>query len=333
MIAGDLEIRIAAVYDQLGRDLKAAEQTSARSGMVSGQQFGREFGNASTTYLSQAADGIKVKFQKALSGANLAATFANSLEAGIRSGSAEESVKAAIRAIPIVGGLIDAVAEAIVEGVTGAKALAAAEAVRAEQEKKAVEFRTRLTKLEVERIQTVQQAEVDAAMEVDKRKGLVEKARLDIFNARAQTNERLAQNIDKQERDKIQEIQRLREQAIKDRLQRELRALDEADAKARQIEEERKAREAKELQDKKDREIARIEEEAGRRAEALREQSAAVQSSVSSFSTSFGTFKFSSYTEAEKKQVDRDILDQIRSIYAEARRLRDAVQSGAGGFN
>lgn len=333
MIAGDLEIRIAAVYDQLGRDLKAAEQASARSGAASGQQFGQQFGTASTTYLSQAADGIKVKFAKALSGANLAATFANSLEAGIRSGSAEESVKAAIRAIPIVGGLIDAVAEAIVEGVTGAKALAAAEAVRAEQEKKAVEFRTRLTKLEVERIQTVQQAEVDAAMEVDKRKGLVEKARLDIFNARAQANERLAQNLDKQERDKIQEIQRLREQAIKDRLQRELRALDEADAKARQIEEERKAREAKELQDKKDREIARIEEEAGRRAEALREQSAAVQSSVSSFSTSFGTFKFSSYTEAEKKQVDRDILDQIRSIYAEARRLRDAVQSGAGGFN
>jgi hypothetical protein len=179
LIAGDLEIRIAAVYDQLGRDLKAAEQTSARSGMVSGQQFGREFDNASSTYLAQAANGIKLKFQKALSGANLAATFANSLEAGIRSGSAEESVKAAIRAIPIVGGLIDAVADAVVEGVTGAKAMAAAEAARAEQEKKAVEFRTRLTKLEVERIQTVQQAEVDAAMEVDKRTGLFEKARLD----------------------------------------------------------------------------------------------------------------------------------------------------------
>lgn len=333
MIAGDLEIRIAAVYDQLNRDLKAAEQTSARSGAVSGQQFGQQFGTASTTYLSQAADGIKVKFQKALSGANLAATFANSLEAGIRSGSAEESVKAAVRAIPIVGGLIDAVADAIVEGVTGAKALAAAEAARAEQEKKAVEFRNRLVKLEVERIQTVQQLEIDAAMEVDKRNGLIEKARLDIFNARAQTNERLTQNLDKQERDKIQEIQRLREQAIKDRLQRELRALDEADAKAKQIEDDRKAREAKEIRDKKDREIARIDEEAGRRAAALREQSAAVQSSVSSFSTSFGTFKFSSYTEAEKKQVDRDILDQIKSIYAEARQLRNAVQSGAGGFN
>jgi len=333
LIAGDLEIRIAAVYDQLGRDLKAAEQTSARSGAVSGQQFGREFGTASTTYLSQAADGIKVKFQKALSGANLAATFANSLEAGIRAGSVEAAANAAIGSIPIFGGLINAIADAVHEGMTGEKAKAAALAMQKDIERQAVEFRNRLTRLEVERIQTVQQAEVDAAMEVDKRKGLIEKARLDIFNARAQTNERLTQNLDKQERDKIQEIQRLREQAIKDRLQRELRALDEADAKAKQIEDERKAREAKEIQDKKDREIARIDEEAGRRAAALREQSAAVQSSVSSFSTSFGTFKFSSYTEAEKKQVDRDILDQIKSIYAEARRLRDAVQSGGGGFN
>jgi Zn finger protein HypA/HybF involved in hydrogenase expression len=333
LIAGDLEIRIAAVYDQLNRDLRTAEQASARSGAASGQQFGQQFGTASTTYLSQTADSIGAKFRKALQGANLAQTFANSIEAGIRSGSTEESVKAVMRSIPFVGGLVDAVAEAISEGITGAKALAAAEAARAEQEKKAVEFRTRLTKLEVERIQTVQQAEVDAAMEVYKRKGLIEKARLDIFNARAQTNERLTQNLDKQERDKIQEIQRLREQAIKDRLQRELRALDEADAKAKQIEDERKAREAKELQDKKDREIARIEEEAKARASTLREQAAAVQSSVSSFSTSFGTFKFSSYTEAEKKQVDRDILDQIKSIYAEARRLRDAVQAGGGGFN
>lgn len=333
MIAGDLEIRIAAVYDQLNRDLKAAEQTSARSGAVSGQQFGQQFGTASTTYLSQAADGIKVKFQKALSGANLASTIANSLEAGIRSGSNEEAVKAAVAAIPIVGGLMNAISDAVVEAMTGREATAALNKAAKEQARQAIESRNRMVKLEVERIQTVQQADVDAAMEVDKRKGLIEKARLDIFNARAQTNERLAVQMDKQERDKIQEIQRLREQAIKDRLQRELRALDEADAKAKQIEDERKAREAKEIQDKKDREIARIDEEAGRRAAALREQSAAVQSSVSSFSTSFGTFKFSSYTEAEKKQVDRDILDQIKSIYAEARQLRNAVQSGAGGFN
>ena len=332
MIAGELEIRIAAVYDQLNRDLAAATAASAKAGQSSGAQFGQQFGTASSTYMSQAADSIKMKFQKALQGANLAQTFANSLEAGIRSGSASEATAAAIRSIPIVGGLIDAVAEAIVEGITGAKAAAAAEALRSEQERKATEFRNRLTRLEVERIQTVQHAEVEAAMDVDKRRGLVEKARLDIFNARAQTNERLAQNIDKQERDRIQEIQRIREQAIKDRLQRELKALDEADAKAKQVEDERKAREAKELQDKKDREMARIDEEAKRRIEVLREQQVAVQSSVSTIQTAHGSFRFSSYTEQEKKQVDKSILEEIKTISATAARMRDAVQAG-GGFN
>jgi DNA repair exonuclease SbcCD ATPase subunit len=332
VIAGDLEIRIAAVYDQLNRDLAAATAASAKAGQSSGAQFGQQFGTASSTYMSQAADSIKMKFQKALQGANLAQTFANSLEAGIRSGSASEAATAAIRSIPIVGGLMDAVAEAIVEGITGAKAAAAAEALRSEQERKATEFRNRLTRLEVERIQTVQQAEVEAAMDVDKRRGLVEKARLDIFNARAQTNERLAQNVDKQERDRIQEIQRIREQAIKDRLQRELKALDEADAKAKQVEDERKAREAKELQDKKDREMARIDEEAKRRIEVLREQQVAVQSSVSTIQTAHGSFRFSSYTEQEKKQVDKSILEEIKTISATAARMRDAVQAG-GGFN
>lgn len=332
MIAGELEIRIAAVYDQLNRDLTAAATSSSRAGQQAGAQFGQQFGTASSTYLSQAADSIKFKFQKALQGANLAQTFANSLEAGIRSGSASEAVSAAIRSIPIVGGLIDAVSEAIVEGITGAKAAAAAEALRSEQERKATEFRNRLTKLEVERIQTVQQAEVEAAMEVDKRRGLIEKARLDIFNARAQTNERLAQNLDKQERDRIQEIQRLREKAIRDRLQRELKALDDADAKARQIEDERKAREAKELQDRKDKEMARIDEEAKRRIDILREQQVAVQSSVSTIQTAHGSFRFASYTDQEKKQIDRSILEEIKTISATASRMRDAVQNG-GGFN
>jgi len=330
VIAGDLEIRIAAVYDQLNRDLAAATAASAKAGQSSGAQFGQQFGTASSTYMSQAADSIKMKFQKALQGANLAQTFANSLEAGLKSGSADAALSAAVRGIPIFGGLMDELTRQIAYGEE--LALREAEDAAKELERKRSEFRNRLTRLEVERIQTVQQAEIDAAMEVDKRRALMEKARLDIFNARAQTNERLTQNIDKQERDRIQEIQRLREQAIKDRLQRELKALDEADAKAKQVEDERKAREAKELQDKKDREMARIDEEAKRRIEVLREQQIAVQSSVSTIQTAHGSFRFSSYTEQEKKQVDKSILEEIKTISATAARMRDAVQAG-GGFN
>lgn len=333
MIAGDLEIRIAAVYDQLNRDLKSAEQASARSGTAAGTQFGQGFDNSSSTYLQRAADGIKMKFAKALSGANLAATFANSIEVGIQSGSASEAVQAAIKSIPIVGGLMIAVADAIHEGMTGEKAQAAVEELRRASEKKATEFRNRLTRLEVERIQTVQEAEVAAAMEVDKRRGAIEKARLDIFNSRAQTNERLTQNLDKQERDRIQEIQRLREQVIKDRLQRELRALDEADRKERDAAEEKKRREAADIADKKAKEMARIDEEAKRKIDVLREQQMSVQTAVGTLQTAHGAFRFAAYTDTEKKQVDQSILSEIKMISETARRMKDAVQSGSGGFN
>lgn len=335
MIAGELEIRIAAVYDQLNKDLTAATAVSAKAGQAAGQQFGSGFETVSSGYFQKASDQLKTKFAKAFSGFNLAQNVAGGIEEGLRSGSWETALQSSLRSIPF-GGLAEAIASAIFEGLTGAKAMEAEQAAMREREKINQEYRNRYTKLETERIQTVQQAEVDAAMEQDRRRGLTEKARLDIFNARTATNERLAQTTEKREKDKILEIQAIREKAIRDRLARELKAIDEAEAKEKEaIERKAKAeREAKEKQEseRKAREIEKIDAEMKTRLDALREQQAAVQGSVGTIQTAHGAFKFASYTDAEKKQIDRSILEEIKTISATAQRMRDAVQV-SGGFN
>jgi len=335
VIAGELEIRIAAVYDQLNRDLAAAQTASARAGQQSGQQFGQQFDTASSSYMQRAADQLKTKFAKSLSGMNIAMNLANGLEASIKSGSGEDAWRSALRSIPF-GGLAEAIGDSIVEAVTGQKAEQAAQEAARIAENARTEARNRLKRLEIERVQTVQQAEIDAAAETDKRKAAIEKARLDIYNARNATNQRLVDALDKQERTKIEEIQKLREQAIKDRLQRELRAIDEMEAKERKAQEERekKEREAAERQEaeRRKREIDRIDSEMKQRIDALREQQVAVQSSVSSVQTAHGTFRYSSYTDAEKKQIDRSILEEIKTISATAAAMRNAVNAG-GGFN
>jgi len=72
-----------------------------------------------------------------------------------------------------------------------------------------------------------------------------------------------------------------------------------------------------------------------KQAKDLEEERTAAMSAVGTTSTAFGTFRFSSYTDAEKKAIDKDIAAKLGTIATEIKRLADNPQSigmSAGGI-
>lgn len=367
MIAGDLEIRIAAVYDQLSSDLKAAEQASARSGGAAGDGYGKGFEKGIKGYLQRTADQIQMQLGKAFQATNIARTFAAGLEEGAKGANFGDVIVNTVKSLPLIGTLASMIESGISIGLGTAEQEAKLAAARI-REAEATQALTQVQKRDEEVTRQKYQNEMEEALRVeDRRKAAQIKARMEFHEIEVRKAADLENAKSESERRSIVERSVLEFEATRKRLEDQYRTIDEAEAEAeskRQEAAQKKADDERrfyedlyEYLDKQEQKMAEderkmwediadyvdeISKKAEKRIEDLRKQAqdiekerADVASQVGTVSTSFGTFRFSPYTEQEKKQIDREMVAKLTAIAADIAKLAanpGSIMAGQGGI-
>jgi hypothetical protein len=72
--------------------------------------------------------------------------------------------------------------------------------------------------------------------------------------------------------------------------------------------------------------VSKALEDSAEQIEGLENQRMAIAQETGTMQTSFGAFRFSAYTDAEKKQVDSQLLREVQLIRSKANEL--ATQGG-----
>ena len=353
MNAGSIEIAIAASYAQFENDLKKVAQAAGPGGQQAGDAFGRGFETTSQTYIQRTADQIKVQVSKATNALNIGKTLAAGLEEGAKGAGLGEILTNTIKSIPMIG-IFASMTESIISwslGVAEEEAKAAAARVK---EEFALQAASQTAQKSEEVSKQRMRNELEQALrDDDKRRAAQVKARAEFHDIELRKQADLEEAKSKTEKQLIIERANLEFEATRKRLEDEYALIE----KAEQEKEQKKADAAQKLAEQDQRLLedmwswlndtakkktdelakqaaARIKDLTKEAADIEKERAAAM-SEVGTVSTAFGTFRFSAYTDAEKKQIDKEMLDKLRTIATEITRLNTANPSlamNAGGI-
>lgn len=340
--AGDIELRITASYAVLEEKLKESTRVATASGREAGISYAHEFESQATGWLDRASAQIKNKLRAATSPLALINTLSTALESAAEGADIGTILANSIKSVPVAGAIYG-IGEALGAIITGA-AQKAQETLAAEAETKRLEERTRILKASADSERKIveetgavrRKMEIEAARSAgDEILALRRTQEDELVRLREQTARQI-EEIEKKGRSAVFEDEKKAVRDLEAERRREIEQrysnqIERARIAAEREERDRAEREAA-AQKRRDAEIARIRKEGEQEMARLEQQRMGVLSAVGQTSTAFGTFRFSEYTDAEKKEVDRSILQQIIAIGNRTIALVDAVRSGGGGF-
>ena len=332
MIAGKIEVEISGVYAKLETDLKAAAATAKPAGQMAGQNFAQGFEKSSDAVMNRHIAAIKAKLIAATGALAITNSLSASLQAGAEGADIGTALAAGVKSLPLVGSIYTIFESigAIMTDRVGKQAKIMAEEVATKAREEAFKEKNRLknesdnalagrkndnTELRGQRnIQL-------ATQEGDLRKIAAKKAELEIYQSTRKTNADLQTAKSGAEKDEIRKRQAMEFEMIRSKIAFEYKEIEERERKLAQeklaADTERYNEETKKIMD--------IERE---KTLALDEQRKSVMTAVGSTNTSFGTFKFAEYSPTEKKDIDRQIVSELKAIKEASQRMMTA-----GGFN
>lgn len=298
----------------LEQQLAAAATRSEALGRAAGSKFGDAFDRAGSKFLG----GFTAKLNRLGTfemGMRGIATAFSSLSEG-RSG--VEAIQDLVNTLPGIGSVNAALREMIgyLQGIPQQEKAQREMVETAERLRKATEQRLSAQKEITESIKrnADREREIAASMAIsqaeesgDARLAARLKADQELARLESRRQKDLADVRSKEQEDSVERVYRKERELIESNLQREYReiAAKEAEIAAQKSEKDEERRQ-------------RDREEAQKRIEELEQRRQDVASSTDTAQTRLGTFRFSAYTDAEKKQIDAAILAEIRTIRAKA---------------
>jgi colicin import membrane protein len=352
MLAGTLQIQIEAEYAKLEDQLRDVASKSEDAGKKAAEKFGAKFKDAIKGFGKQAAEGLSEELGKIGKPKQMIAVVAAALKEAAAGGGWQDTLLAGLKSIPIVSAMSDII-ENTIKLVTGAakqEMKAAADSAKADKAYAAAKARTDdINARQVQHEDALLQAKIDNAVAVgDAYAEAYAVADLEYQKIARKRDEDLKKSTD----DENGKQRKLIEQTYQDELAAITRNYDmkvsKADeAAAKEAEAQRKAAEdaataVYEKQQKDAEELAKLnqklaadEEKRQRKiaddvAKATKESDQARSAAVAesgSISTSFGTYTYSAYTDAEKKSNDEKMVAGLKDVVKAIE-----TQSATGGF-
>lgn len=331
MIGGSLVIDVEASYEKLEKDLIEIASKAAQSGDLAGKEFGSEFQKATKTGLMKIEEEITSSLKRAVGSKSIAQAFAASLKTAATGGDIADvlqNISESFNRVPILGSFVQA-GGAVADLIYGSSKAAGEAAKQMEK----VERAAAAAAYYEDKMNAQRQALRDGALdhetallrlqmsnmeELEDKRGVVRKRlEIELFEAQRQrdqsesvlTDPKLLSAVGVRYEDQVAEA--------KERARRGENAIVRAEAEKAKAEAETKAKKdgerVKELLD----EVA-----------ALEKTRVEMSQATDSASTAFGTFKFSAYTEIEKRDNDKYLLSEVRRISAVAAK----IAANAGGI-
>lgn len=352
MIAGSLQIQIEAEYAKLEDQLRDVASKSEDAGKKAAEKFGAKFNEAVKGFGKQAAEGLSDELGKIGKPKQMIAVVAAALKEAAAGGGWQETLLAGLKSIPIVSAMSDII-ESVMKIATGAaaqEAKAAADTAKADKAYAAAKARTDdINARQVQHEDALLQAKIDNAVAVgDAYAEAYAVADLEYQKIARKRDEDLKKSTD----DENGKQRKMIEQTYQDDLAAITRTYDlkvqkadeaaakEAEAQRKAAEQtateafEKKKKEAedlaklnKKLEDDEIKRMKKVHEDifkATKESDAARASAAA---EAGSMSTSFGTYTYSAYTDADKKANDEKMVSELKNVVK-------AIQtnSAAGGF-
>lgn len=358
MNAGSIEISVEADYEQLQSSMEKSVKGATKAGAEAGSGFGGKFAEAQSKYIDKAIADISNKMRKAFGAVAIGTALSSTLEKAAAGSSFSEAIVSSIKSIPIIG----LVATIIESGIKlGAGAYESEQrTLRGQQRLKEAEEGLRIALDNEKKIDDGKKASELArqdgsfrlGMERAKASGdavkLLEESRFQenqllwreqqekLLAAKSDTEkknldmvyfyekEAIKTKYDFEVKEAIKAKQEIADKELKDDQER-VAKLSESMAKAIEKEAEDRAKLDQEAAEKLQERL--IEADKMRAEAALKgdEDRLKVAQSTGSMATSFGSFTFAGYTDEQKKEVDKSILETIKDINKKA---SDFVNTG-----
>lgn len=327
MNAGNIYIGVEAVYEKLLAQFKDVATRSEQAGKGAGKAFAQGFSENAKEGSSKIVAEIERKFKAALGATAITNAFRAALRAGAEGQDWKDAILAGIKSLPLVGPLTQAFEDAIriATGQAEKDADRAREAARQQQQREYSRQREQTAALErddiakraLDRQEARLRKEIASAVDAeDKRAEARKKAELELFRLARQRDADLSKAFRDDRKAAIRQTYEDEAALVEQNLQREYRLIEKAES---EIEADRaeKTREriAKELEGLQ----SNISD--------LEQKRIDFGKDIGTTSTSFGTFRFSAYTDEEKKRVDQQIVEEIRAI------KERAAQIASGGIS
>jgi hypothetical protein len=352
MIAGSLQIQIEAEYAKLEDQLKDVASKAEDAGKKAAEKFGAKFKEAVKGFGKQAAEGLSDELGKIAKPKQMIAVVAAALKEAAAGGGWQDSLLAGLKSIPIVSAMSDII-ENTIKLVTGAakeEMKAAAESAKADKAYATAKARTDdINARAMQHEDALLQAKIDNAVAVgDAYAEAYAVADLEYQKIARKRDEDLKKSTDDEngkQRQAIEQTYQDQLAAITRTYDLNVQKADEAIAKEA-AEQKKKAEEvataAYDKQQKDAQDLAKLnkklaDDEAKRqkkiaddilKATTESDQArASAAATTGSMSTSFGTYTFSAYTDAEKKNNDEKMVSELKNVVKAIE-----TQGSAGGF-
>lgn len=317
MNAGEIEIIIAANYDKLEEQLSTAVGRTADAGRRAGEQFGKSMEQQTSRYIDRIAGEIKRKLVQAVGAISIANSFRAALEEGASGGSVTDAITAGVKATPLVNiayGIMEAIGNIMLGTAAKSAELAALELEnrRLDAMRKArIEMENalanrRMDNVELESRNRIQKAQVEG----DLRAAAARELELELYQIRRKQQQDLLNARSEAEKQEILKRASMeREMATRAYVQRNQQiAQDEEDERQRLLREQEEKRKIK-VEDRQ-REIDQLM----RRIKDIEDQRLTAQQSVGEMQTSFGTFRYMTYTPDEQRRNAIILNEEVRKV-------------------
>lgn len=327
MNAGNIYIGVEAVYEKLLAQFKDVATRSEQAGKGAGKAFADGFSENAKEGSSKIVAEIERKFKAALG----ATAITNALRAALRAGAEgqdwKDAILAGIKSLPLVGPLTQAFEDAIkiATGQAEKDADRAREAARQQQQREYSRQREQTAALErddiakraLDRQEARLRKEIASAVDAeDKRAEARKKAELELFRLARQRDADLSKAFRDDRKAAIRQTYEDEAALVEQNLQREYRLIEKAES---EIEADR----AEKTRDRIAKELEGLQSNISD----LEQKRIDFGKEIGTTSTSFGTFRFSAYTDEEKKRIDQQIVEEIRAI------KERAAQIASGGIS
>lgn len=303
------------------KTMSKVKTTAATTGATAGGAFKDEFVKQQDGLATNFAKSVQNSIRGAFAAAAVAAALRTTLESAAEGANIGDSLAAGIKSIPVIG----AVASAFETGLGLALGVFDEERKTEQMRKSAQELEARAERVAQEAAKReeqilerkdqvadlVAQKEVRAAMEAgDERLAATLEAERQIAALRKRIDEELGNAKWEDEKQGIRDLYAAEKALIdqqRDEKYEEI-ARKEAEVQKKAAEAEQKRREET---------LAALKTDL----ESIQSQRDAIRGATASASTAIGEFKFAAYTDSEKKQLDQDLLSQVRQINSKAASL------------
>lgn len=358
MNGGKIEISIAAVYSQFEADMKNAAAAAVPGGKAVGQGFANGFQSGSTGYMDRTINDIQGKLTKAVGAFTIVNSLGEALKAAAESGDWTRALEAGIKSVPVVGTFVGW-GEALYDIInqTAAKAAAQQEVLGkqqrlneinkakidaenraraeadayAEQEQKLADDAEKAT-------QRALQKEYDLRKEFEAkqleasgrmRESIIARSALKEAQILREMNDQIEGAKSEAEGLALTKIANQRIQNLRAETKIELEAKDKADAERRAKDAEERIKAEQKVLDAAYEKVKANDEKAAQ----IMADRLTGGAETGSVGTAFGTFKFGSYTDSEKKANDKTMVTKLDEIAKSTRATTEQLKrSGSGGF-